>query len=204
VLLGAVFLLGALLPSSGPGAGPTRSGGPTLSVVLRWVQVAFAIAATAAAFDLSVPRDPEADRTWGVGAQAVGVFAVLATIGVSVGQHAAPDVAWRTIGAALGPVGAGLLILLSLVTAERAADTAGGPTSGAHAPWFLAGGALLIVDRILPPEWTLDAILGPAAPLVVLALVAATVYGGVLLLGALGGLARDEAGVRDLGTVHDR
>lgn len=200
VLYGLVFLSGALLPSTGPGV--DRSSGPTgitLSTLVRWMQVGLAGLLTLGGILLGARHPDDVDRTWAIGVWVVGGLASVGSLIVAVGQHAAPDLAWRTIEIALGPMLGALVLLLLLLTVERVRLVAPSRAPATErAGWALGASGVVLLDRLLPAEWGLARLLGPAAPLLVLLLVGAGVYGGVLFIGALARLAREDRGIADL------
>jgi hypothetical protein len=199
--LGVLFLGGALLPSSGPGAG---SGGPTVSItiteVLSWLQVVLSVLVAAGGWELGVRASHDEDRTWAIGARLVGGLAVVGSLGVAVGLRAAPQVDWDTISVAGPPIGAALALVLGLLTVERL-RLVGAAHSARHAErgvWALGVGSLLLLDGLVPERASLDTLLGPGAAMAALALVGASIYGAVLLGGGLMRLARDDGDVVDL------
>ena len=199
VLVAVVLLRGALVPSSGPGAGAIVAGPITLTGLLRWVQLPLALLLAAGGFELGARCAEDEDRTWALGVRVVGALAVLGTGILALGQHGAPSIDWRTIGVALGPVGVGLVLLIALLAAERVAVIAPLASPAAErAVWFLGASGVLMVDRLAPEGWALADLLGSAASVAVLGLVGAGVYGLVLLLGALAQLASDDGGIADL------
>ncbi len=201
VVVGLVFLVGALLPSAGPGTVGATDGSPvTLTGVLSWLGVGLALVLSVGGWDLGARTAEDEDRTWAIGAVTVGVLAILGALGIAVGRTAAPQIAWETIASAGGPIVAGLLIVIALLCAERL-RLIGDPTQARRcdrSPWGLGLGSLLLLDRLVPESASISAVFGSAASMVSLFLIAAGIYGGVLLASGLARLARDDKGVADL------
>lgn len=201
LVVGLVFLVGALLPSAGPGTvGAAQASSITITSVLCWLGVALTLLLTVGGWDLGARTSADEDRTWAVGVLLVGGLAVVGSVGLAVGLTAAPGVDWSTVGAAGGPICAGFVIVLALLTAERL-RLIGAPQAAARVErgaWALGIGSLLLLDQLVPDAASIQGVFGPAASTATLFLVAAGIYGGVLLAGGLILLARDDGGVADL------
>ncbi len=201
VVIGLIFLVGALLPSAGPGTiGAPEASPVTISGVLSWLGVGLTVLLTIGGWDLGARTPEDDDRTWAIGSLAVGVLAIVGSLGIAVGRTAAPQIAWETIAAAGGPIVAGLLLVLALLTAERLRRIGDLPAARRcdRSPWGLGLGSLLLLDRLVPESASISGVFGSAASMVSLFLIAAGIYGGVLLGSGLARLARDDGGVADL------
>jgi len=201
-VIGLVFLVGALLPSAGPGtAGPAEASPVTLSAVLSWLAVGLTVLLTTGGWDLGAKTPEAEDRTWAIGSVAVGGLAILGSLGIAIGRTTAPQIAWDTIAAAGGPIVGGLLIVLALLTAERLRLIGDLPAAKRcdRSPWGLGLGSLLLLDQLLPEGASISGVFGSAASMVSLFLIAAGIYGCVLLGAGLARLTRDDGGVADLG-----
>jgi hypothetical protein len=201
MLIGLVFLVGALLPSAGPGTvGAAETSPVTLTSVLSWLGVGLALVLTVGGWELGARTRQDEDRTWAIGAVTVGVLGIVGSLGIAIGRTAAPQIAWETIAAAGGPIAAGLVIVLALLTAERLRLVGDLPAAKRcdRSPWGLGLGALLLLDRLVPESASISAVFGGAASMLSLFLIAAGIYGGVLLGSGLARLGRDDGGVADL------
>ncbi len=205
LLVGLVFLVGALLPSSGPGVvGAAQATSVTITGVMSWFAVGVAALLTLGGWELGAAAGAQDDRTWALGVRLVGGLAVAGALGVAIGRTAAPQIAWATVAGAGGPIAGALLIVLTLLCAERLRLIGDRPAAVRveRGAWALGTGCLLLLDRLAPETLTIRALFGPAASTATLFLVAAGIYGAVLLGGGLARLARNDGEVPDLG-VHD-